>query len=115
MGVSAERLVQERIAAALPDGARCYPNVRFIARSRERGPAHDGEADVAIVDPSARHRHAAGARRAPSSARRPPVIVVRPGTARDSLGGTDMPHGSYDTTSPGVERATRSMSREAHR
>ena len=66
-------------------------------------------------DAAARHRHAAGACRAPSSARRPPVIVVRPGTARDSLGGTVMPHGSYDTTSPGVERATRPMSREAHR
>ena len=51
MGVSAERLVQERIAAALPDGARCYPNVRFVAKTREHGPGHDGEADVVIVDP----------------------------------------------------------------
>src|SRR5262245_7459938 len=51
MGVPAERLVQERIAAALPDGARCYSNVRFIARTREHGPAHDGEADVVVVHP----------------------------------------------------------------
>ncbi len=51
MGVSAERLVQERIAAALPNGARLYPNVRFIARTRAHGPAHDGEADLVIVHP----------------------------------------------------------------
>ncbi len=51
MGVSAERLVQERIAAALPEGARCYPNVRFVAKTREHGPGHDGEADLVIVHP----------------------------------------------------------------
>lgn len=51
MGVAAERLVQERIAAALPDGARLYANVRFVARTRSHGPAHDGEADLVLVHP----------------------------------------------------------------
>src|SRR3954453_21772886 len=51
MGVAAERLVQERIAAALPAAARCFPNVVFTAKTRPAGPAPDGEADLVIVHP----------------------------------------------------------------
>ena len=51
LGDRAERLAEERIRAALPDGARCHANVRFIARTRPTGPAHDGEADLVIVHP----------------------------------------------------------------
>jgi len=43
--------VEERLRAALPPGARLYPNVRFVAKTRPGGPAHDGEADVVIVHP----------------------------------------------------------------
>ena len=51
MGERAERFVEERLRAALPDEARLYANVRFVAKTRDRGPAHDGEADVVIVHP----------------------------------------------------------------
>ncbi len=51
MGESAERLVESVLREALPGGARLYPNVRFIAKTRERGPAHDGEADLVVVHP----------------------------------------------------------------
>jgi len=50
-GEDAERRTEERIRAALPDGARVYANVRFVARSRPGGPAHDGEADLVVVHP----------------------------------------------------------------
>jgi hypothetical protein len=51
LGDRAERIAEERIRGALPEGARCYANVRFIARTRPTGPAHDGEADLVIVHP----------------------------------------------------------------
>lgn len=51
LGDRAERIAEERIRAALPEGARCYANVRFIARTRTTGPAHDGEADLVVVHP----------------------------------------------------------------
>ena len=51
MGEHAERFVEEQLRAALPDGARLYPNVRFTAKTRRDGPAHDGEADIVIVHP----------------------------------------------------------------
>ena len=51
MGERAERFVEERLRAALPDEARLYANVRFVAKTRDRGPAHDGEADIVIVHP----------------------------------------------------------------
>ena len=51
MGERAERLVEERLRAALPEEARLYANVRFTAKTREHGPAHDGEADIVIVHP----------------------------------------------------------------
>jgi hypothetical protein len=51
LGDRAERIAEERIRAALPAEARCYANVRFVARTRPTGPAHDGEADIVIVHP----------------------------------------------------------------
>ena len=51
MGDQAERLVETQLRAALPDGARLYANVRFVARTRPGGPAHDGEADIVVVHP----------------------------------------------------------------
>ena len=51
LGDRAERIAEERIRAALPGEARCYANVRFVARTRPTGPAHDGEADLVIVHP----------------------------------------------------------------
>jgi len=51
LGDRAERIAEERIRGALPTEARCYANVRFVARTRPTGPAHDGEADLVIVHP----------------------------------------------------------------
>ena len=51
LGDRAERIAEDRIRAALPPEARCYANVRFVARTRPTGPAHDGEADLVIVHP----------------------------------------------------------------
>jgi hypothetical protein len=51
LGERAERIAEERIRGALPADARCYANVRFVARTRPTGPAHDGEADLVIVHP----------------------------------------------------------------
>ena len=51
MGERAERFVEERLRAALPETARLYANVNFTAKTREHGPAHDGEADIVIVHP----------------------------------------------------------------
>ena len=50
-GEQAERLVEERVRAALPAGARCYANVPIVAKTRATGPAHDAEADLVIVHP----------------------------------------------------------------
>ena len=50
-GERAERVAEERIRAALPAGARCHSHVTFLAKSRPADPAHDGEADLVIVDP----------------------------------------------------------------
>ena len=52
MGDAAERLVADRLRAALPPETRLHPNVRFVARTRPGGPAHDGEADLVLVDPT---------------------------------------------------------------
>ena len=51
MADQAERLVETQLRAALPEGARLYANVRFVARTRPGGPAHDGEADIVVVHP----------------------------------------------------------------
>lgn len=51
MGDRAERFVEEQLRAALPLDARLYANVRFMAKTRPAGPAHDGEADLVIVHP----------------------------------------------------------------
>jgi hypothetical protein len=51
LGDRAERIAEERIRAALPADARCHANVRFVARTRPTGPAHDGEADLVVVHP----------------------------------------------------------------
>ncbi len=51
LGERAERTAEERVRAALPEGVRCLANVRFIARTRANGPAHDGEADLVVVHP----------------------------------------------------------------
>jgi hypothetical protein len=47
----AERLVRERVADALAERARLYPNVRWIAPTRPGGPARNGETDLLVVDP----------------------------------------------------------------
>lgn len=46
-----ERLVQDRIEAALPLGARLYRNVHWIAPTHAHGPARDGEIDALVVHP----------------------------------------------------------------
>ena len=51
LGKQAEERSEARIRAALPEGARLYANVRFVARSRRDKPAHDGEADLVVVHP----------------------------------------------------------------
>ncbi len=51
LGEQAERLVEERVRAVLPDGVRCYANVPFVAHTRAGGPAHDGEADLVLLHP----------------------------------------------------------------
>jgi UvrD-like helicase family protein/nuclease-like protein/type III restriction/modification enzyme restriction subunit len=51
VGDRAERIVEQRLRAALPDGARLYANVPILAKTRTSGPGHDGEADIVIVDP----------------------------------------------------------------
>ncbi len=50
-GERAERLVEERLRAALPEDVPLHANVRFVGRTRTHGPAHDGEADIVIVHP----------------------------------------------------------------
>ena len=50
-GEQAERFVEERVRAVLPEGARCYANVRIVAKVAPHKPAHDGEADLVIVHP----------------------------------------------------------------
>jgi hypothetical protein len=47
---SGERLVEERVRAALPE-AIVRPNIRWIARTRPGGPARDGESDLVVIDP----------------------------------------------------------------
>jgi hypothetical protein len=51
LGEQAEQRTAATIHTALPDGARLYENVRFVARPRADKPAHDGEADLVIVHP----------------------------------------------------------------
>ena len=51
MANRAEEEVAERVRAALPAGARAYPNVRILARTRTAGPAHDAEADLVVLHP----------------------------------------------------------------
>jgi hypothetical protein len=48
-GEEAERLVHERLRAALPADYRLYPNVAWTGPLRDRGPAEDGEADLVIA------------------------------------------------------------------
>ena len=50
-GKRAERVVEERIRAALPEGARCFANVRWLAPTRDGGPARNGEIDLLLVLP----------------------------------------------------------------
>jgi hypothetical protein len=50
-GRDAERLVEARVRAALPEGARAYPNVGILARTRATGPGHDAEADLVVLHP----------------------------------------------------------------
>ena len=47
----AERLVFERVSAALPESTKVFPNVRWVDQPRPGGPARDGETDILIVDP----------------------------------------------------------------
>jgi hypothetical protein len=49
-GKLAERLVVERLRAALPSPEyRLYPNAEWLGPMREGGPARDGEADLVVV------------------------------------------------------------------
>jgi hypothetical protein len=49
-GKAAERLVTERVRAALPaDAFHLYPNAGWLGSMREGGPPRDGEADLVIV------------------------------------------------------------------
>jgi len=50
-GEEAERLVHERLRAALPAEYRLYPNVSWTGPLREHGPAEDGEADLVLAHP----------------------------------------------------------------
>ena len=52
LGERAERDVEARIRAALPDGARCFANVRWLAPTRDGGPARNGEIDLLLVLPA---------------------------------------------------------------
>ena len=49
LGERAERIVFERLRAALPDEYRLFPTVRWI--SRDRGHLRDGEADLVVAHP----------------------------------------------------------------
>ena len=51
LGKRAEREVEARIRAALPDGARCFANVRWLAPTEDRGAARNGEIDLLLVLP----------------------------------------------------------------
>jgi hypothetical protein len=51
-GERAEREVEARIREALPDGARCFANVRWLAPTRDGGPARNGEIDLLLVLPA---------------------------------------------------------------
>ena len=49
-GKAAERLVGERLPAALPaDAFHLYPNAEWLGPMRDGGPPRDGEADLVIV------------------------------------------------------------------
>jgi hypothetical protein len=49
-GKAAERLVVERVRAALPaDAFHLYPNAEWLGPMRDGGPPRDGEADLVIV------------------------------------------------------------------
>ena len=49
-GRAAERLVAERLRAALPaDAFGLYPNAEWLGSMRDGGPPRDGEADLVIV------------------------------------------------------------------
>jgi hypothetical protein len=51
-GKAAERLVAERVRAALPaDAFGLYPNAEWLGPMRDDGPPRDGEADLVIVHP----------------------------------------------------------------
>ena len=50
-GEDTERLVTERLRAALPPEYRLYPNVEWTGPMRDGGPAEDGEADLVIAHP----------------------------------------------------------------
>ena len=49
-GNAAERVVAERVRAALPaDAFRVYANASWLGPMRDGGPPRDGEADLVIV------------------------------------------------------------------
>ena len=53
LGERAEREVEARIRAALPDGARCFANVRWLAPTRRRRVRRrNGEIDLLLVLPA---------------------------------------------------------------
>ena len=50
-GAKAERLVVERVRAALPPEYRLYPNVKWLGRTADHRGLRDGEADLVIAHP----------------------------------------------------------------
>ena len=50
-GAKAERLVVERVRAALPPEYRLYPNVKWIGRTADHRGLRDGEADLVVAHP----------------------------------------------------------------
>jgi len=55
-GTAAERLVAERVRAALPaDAFHLYPNAQWLGPMRDGGPPRDGEADLDLASLSRGH------------------------------------------------------------
>ncbi len=50
-GQAAERRVHDVLRSALPAEYHLFPSVRWCAKTRREGPAHDGEADLVVVHP----------------------------------------------------------------
>lgn len=47
-----ERLVEERVRACLPVDGLAYPNVTWLAATRDGGARRNGEIDLLVVHPN---------------------------------------------------------------